>query len=608
MVPVPMPPVPMSPVRVIACGSVDDGKSTLIGRLLHDAGAVSVDHLAALGPDPDLSLLVDGLAAEREQGVTIDVAWRAFDLGERRFILADAPGHEQYTRNMATAASTADAAVVLIDARKGVLTQTRRHTRILALMGVRRLLLTVNKMDLAGWSQEVFEAVAADYRAFAADLGLDDVTPIPISAMTGAGVTRRIPAMAWHDGPTLSQWLAQTPAPSPTDGPFRLPVQIVLRDGEARAFAGRVAGGAIRPGDPLRVLPSGAEAAVASIDGPDAATARAGQSVSLTLDRPIEVSRGDWLVSPDAPPAVADQFEAHLVWMSDQPLLPGRTYDLKIGTATVPARVMEIRHRVDPDSGEALAARTLALNEIGLVTLSLDAAVPFEPYAESRELGGFILIDRMTAATAGAGMIRFALRRATSIRPQPLSVSRADRAARKGQTPLVLWFTGLSGAGKSTIADRVEQRLLERGFHSALLDGDNVRGGLNRDLGFTDADRVENIRRVAEVARLMTDAGLIVLVAFISPFQAEREMARALMEPGEFLEIHIDVPLTVAEARDVKGLYARARAGQLANFTGVDSPYEPPQAPDLRIDTAACSPDQAADLVMELVLRTQRPG
>ncbi|MFN3559724.1 MAG: adenylyl-sulfate kinase [Brevundimonas sp.] len=593
------------PVRLITCGSVDDGKSTLIGRLLHDAGAVPADQLAALGPDPDLSLLVDGLSAEREQGITIDVAYRYFDLEGRRFILADTPGHEQYTRNMATAASTADLAVVLVDVRKGVLTQTRRHTRILSLMGVRRVLLAVNKMDLVGGSKEAFDAVVADYAAFAAALGLEDVTAVPLSALTGAGVTRRDPALSWYDGPLLSQWLKQTPAPVAVDGPLRLPVQTVIRHGEHRGFAGRVASGAIRPGDPVRILPSGAEAVVASVSGPSPERARAGQSVSLTLDRPVDVSRGDLLVSPDAPPAVADQFEAHLVWMSDQPLLPGRTHDLKIGALTVPARVMEIKHRVDPDSGEALAARTLGLNEIGLVTLSLDTAVPFEPYAVSRDLGGFILIDRMSSATTGAGMIRFALRRATNIQPQVLSLTRANHAAQKGQTPLVLWFTGLSGAGKSTIANRVEQRLFAQGLHSTLLDGDNVRGGLNRDLGFTDADRVENIRRVAEVARLMTDAGLIVLVSFISPFRAERDMARALMAPGEFIEIHVDAPLEAAEARDVKGLYAKARQGRLANFTGIDSPYEPPLAPDLRIDTTACSPEQAADLVMDLVRARQ---
>jgi len=594
-----------APIRLIACGSVDDGKSTLIGRLLHDAGAVPADQLAALGPDPDLSLLVDGLSAEREQGITIDVAYRFFELAGRRVILADAPGHEQYTRNMATAASTADVAVVLVDARKGVLTQTRRHTRILALMGVRRVLLAVNKMDQVGWSHQTFDAVAADYRAFASTLGLDDVTAVPVSALTGAGVLRRDPALSWYEGPTLSQWLVQTPAPAMADGPFRLPVQTVIRHGEHRGFAGRVAQGAIGPGDPVRVLPSGAKALVSAVSGPTP-DAHAGQSVSITLDRPLDVSRGDWLISSEYPPDVADQFEAHLVWMSDQPLLPGRVHDLKIGTTTVPARVMEIKHRVDPNSGEALAARTLGLNEIGLITLSLDAPVPFEPYADNRDLGGFILIDRMSSATAGAGMIRFALRRATNIRPQPLSVSRAERAARKGQTPLVLWFTGLSGAGKSTIANLVELRLMEHGLHSTLLDGDNIRGGLNRDLGFTDADRVENIRRVAEVARLMTDAGLIVLVSFISPFRAEREMARALMEPGEFLEIHIDAPLALVEARDVKGLYARARAGRLANFTGIDSPYEAPEAPDLRIDAAALTPEQAADRILDLILN--RPG
>jgi bifunctional enzyme CysN/CysC len=588
----------MGPVRLITCGSVDDGKSTLIGRLLHDLGAVPADQLAALGPDPDLSLLVDGLAAEREQGITIDVAYRYFDLDGRRFILADTPGHEQYTRNMATAASTAEAAVVLVDARKGVLTQTRRHVRILALMGVRRLLLAVNKIDLVGHDRALFAEIATDFRAFAADLGIEDVTAAPLSALTGAGATRRDPALDWHEGPILTDWLAATPSKSLAEGPFRLPVQTVIRHGEHRGFAGRLAAGSIRPGDPVRVLPSGAEAVVAAVTG-------GGRSVSVTLDRPVDVSRGDWLVSPDAPPAVADQFEAHLVWMSDQPLLPGRVHDLKIGTATVPARVMEIKHRVDPDSGEALAARTLGLNEIGLVTLSLDAPVPFEPYAASRDLGGFILIDRMTSATAGAGMIRFALRRATNIRPQPLSIGRDDRAALKNQRPLVLWFTGLSGAGKSTIADLVDQRLFEAGLHATLLDGDNVRGGLNRDLGFTDADRVDNIRRVAEVARLMTDAGLIVLTAFISPFRAERDMARALMAPDEFLEIHIDAPLAAVEARDVKGLYAKARAGRLANFTGIDSPYEPPETPDLRIDTTACSPEQAADLIIDLIRAKQ---
>ena len=590
-------------LRLIACGSVDDGKSTLIGRLLHDTGAIPADQLAALGPDPDLSLLLDGLAAEREQGITIDVAWRFFDLDGRRVILADAPGHEQYTRNMAVAASTADAAVVLVDARHGVLVQTRRHTRILALMGVRRILLAVNKMDLVDRSRAVFEAVSADYRAFALSLGLDDVTAVPVVAREGDNLLHRSEATPWHEGPTVAQWLRASEVAAPASEAMRLPVQTVLRGDGYRAFAGRLTGGPLRVGDTVRVLPSGIEAWVARLlDGSsEVPSAPAGRSVAVVLDRPVDVSRGDLLVDPARPPEVADQFEAHLVWMSDSPLLPGRAYDLKIGAAVVPARVTALKHRVDVDTGEALAARTLGRNDIGLATLSLDAPVPFEPYAASRDLGGFILIDRMTSGTAGAGMIRFALRRSANVRPQPLAVDRSARAALNGHRPLVLWFTGLSGAGKSTIANLVEQRLFAEGLHSTLLDGDNVRRGLSRDLGFTDADRVENIRRVAEVARLMTDAGLIVLVAFISPFRAERAMARELMAEGEFLEIHIDAPLEVVEARDVKGLYRKARRGELANFTGIDSPYEPPEAPDLRLDVTALTPDQAADRVLSLV-------
>ena len=590
-------------LRVIACGSVDDGKSTLIGRLLHDSGSVPADQLAALGPEPDLSLLVDGLAAEREQGITIDVAWRFFDLEGRRVILADAPGHEQYTRNMAVAASTADAAIVLVDARQGVLIQTRRHTRILALMGVRRVLLAVNKMDLAGHDRAAFDAVAADYRAFASGLGLDDVTAVPVVARRGDNVLNRSAATPWHQGPTVAEWLQASDVAAPADGAMRLPVQMVLRGDGFRAFAGRLTGGPLRVGDAVRVLPSGVEAWVARLlDGSsEVPSAPAGRSIAVVLDRPVDVSRGALLADPAAPPEVADQFEAHLVWMSDSPLLPGRAYDLRIGAAVVPARVTALKHRVDVDTGEALAARTLKRNDIGLATLSLDAPVPFEPYGASRDLGGFILIDRMTSETAGAGMIRFALRRSANVRPQPLAVDRAARAALNGHPPLVLWFTGLSGAGKSTIANLVEQRLFAEGLHSTLLDGDNVRRGLSRDLGFTDADRVENIRRVAEVARLMTDAGLIVLVAFISPFRAERAMAREMMAEGEFLEIHIDAPLEVVEARDVKGLYRKARRGDLANFTGIDSPYEPPEAPDLRIDVTALTPEQAADRVLALV-------
>ena len=597
---------PREIVRLITCGSVDDGKSTLIGRLLHEAGAVPLDQTAALpliDGEPDLSFLVDGLAAEREQGITIDVAYRFFDIGERRFILADTPGHEQYTRNMVTAASTADLAIVLIDARKGVLTQTRRHSRLLALLGVRRVVLAVNKMDLVEGSRDRFEAIIDDYRAFAASIGLTDVTTIPVSAKRGDNVMARGGSMAWYAGPTLMAHLETVGVSEAAPGPLRMAVQGVTRHADFRGIAGRIESGTVRPGDAVRILPSGVSAAIARIvalDG-DLEQARAGQSVTLTLTPDVDVSRGDLIAAADAPPEVADQFDAHVVWMSDRPLLPGRAYWLKLGPATVPARISDIRHKVNVDTGEELAATTLTLNDIGRCTLALDAPVAFESYAVNRDLGGFILIDRMTNETAGAGMIRFALRRSANVRPQALSVSRADRAALKRQLPLVLWFTGLSGAGKSTIANRVEQRLHAEGLHTVLLDGDNVRHGLNRDLGFTDADRVENIRRVAEVARLMTDAGLIVLVSFISPFRDERRMARERMEPGEFIEIFVDAPLEVAEARDVKGLYAKARAGQLANFTGIDSAYEPPEAPELRIDAAATSPDDATEQVMALV-------
>ena len=602
---------PAEIIRLITCGSVDDGKSTLIGRLLHDAGAIPADQLAAL-PDldgaPDLSFLVDGLSAEREQGITIDVAYRFFDLGERRFILADTPGHEQYTRNMVTAASTADLAVVLVDARKGVLTQTRRHSRILALLGVRRVVLAVNKMDLVAGARDPFDAIVDDYQAFAAGIGLNDVTAIPTCARTGENVSAGGDLTPWYAGPDLVTHLQTVRVAETAPGPLRMPVQGVIRpNADFRGFTGRIAVGEARPGDAVRILPSNAEAVIERIvtmDG-DLDCAGAGQSVTLTLAPDVDVSRGDLIVSPRAPPEVADQFEAHLVWMSDRPLLPGRSYWLQLGATTAPARISDLRHKVNVDTGERLAAATLNLNDIGLCTLALDAPVAFEPYAVNRELGGFILIDRMTNETAGAGMIRFALRRAANVRPQALSVSRTDRAALKRQSPLVLWFTGLSGAGKSTIANLVEQRLLDEGLHSVLLDGDNVRHGLNRDLGFTDADRVENIRRITEVARLMTDAGLIVLVSFISPFREERRMARERMEPGEFVEIFVDVPLAVAEARDVKGLYAKARAGQLSHFTGIDSPYEAPDAPDLRIDASASSPEEAAERIMALVHAAQ---
>ena len=605
---------PKEIVRLITCGSVDDGKSTLIGRLLFDAGAIPTDQIAAL-PDldgaPDMSFLVDGLSAEREQGITIDVAYRFFDIGERRFVLADTPGHEQYTRNMVTAASTADLAIVLVDARKGVLTQTRRHSRLLALLGVRKVVLAVNKMDLVEGSRERFDTIVEDYGAFAEQIGLIDVTAIPTCARTGGNVSSADDLMPWYSGPRLMAHLRTVRLAGAATVPMRMTVQGVSRPhADFRGFAGRIVAGAARPGDAVHILPSGVSATIERIvtmDG-DLDEAGAGQSVTLTLTPDVDVSRGNLIAAAGAPPEVADQFEAHLVWMSERPLLPGRSYWLKLGAETVGARISDLKHKVNVDTGELLAAPTLALNDIGLCTLALDAPVAFEPYAVNRDLGGFILIDRMTNVTAGAGMIRFALRRAANIHPQALTVSRTDRAALKHQSPLVLWFTGLSGAGKSTIANRVEQRLLAEGLHSVMLDGDNVRHGLNRDLGFTDADRVENIRRVAEVARLMTDAGLIVLVSFISPFREERRMARERMEAGEFLEVFIDVPLDVAEARDVKGLYAKARAGQLSHFTGIDSPYEAPEAPELRIDAAACSVDEAADRIIALVHTAQAAG
>ncbi|MDI1281833.1 adenylyl-sulfate kinase [Brevundimonas sp.] len=595
-------------VRLVTCGSVDDGKSTLIGRLLYDAGAVPEDQLLALGDDPDLSRLVDGLSAEREQGITIDVAYRYFDLGDRRFILADAPGHEQYTRNMVTAASGADVAVVLIDARNGILTQTRRHSRLLALMGVRRLVLAVNKMDLVDWSPDRFDEIRADFRGFAAELGLDDVTAIPISARHGVNIATRSDQAAWYQGPTLMDWLRAIRLDAAATGPLRMMVQGTIRPhADFRGAAGWIADGEVRPGQAVHILPSGVAATVDRIvtrDG-DLETAGRHQAVTLALIPDVDVSRGDLIVAADRQPGVADQFEAHLVWMSYRPLLPGRSYWLKLGTTTLPAQVSDIRHRINVDTGEHQAARTLELNDIGYCVVAVTTPIAFEPYMTSRSLGGFILIDRMTEETVGAGMITRALHRSANVRPQALHVSRDQRAALKRQKPMVLWFTGLSGAGKSTIANRVEQALLDQGLHTVLLDGDNLRHGLNRDLGFTDADRVENIRRVTEVARLMTEAGLIVLVSFISPFRAERQMARERMAPGEFIEIFVDVPLAVAEQRDTKGLYAKARAGQLPHFTGIDSPYEAPESPDLHIDTTTCSPEAASSRILALVQSRQ---
>ena len=609
-------------LRFITCGSVDDGKSTLIGRLLHDTRLLLDDQLAALEKDSlrhgtqngeiDFALLVDGLAAEREQGITIDVAYRFFSTEKRKFIVADCPGHEQYTRNMATGASTADLAVVLVDARKGLLTQTRRHSYIVSLLGIRHVVLAVNKMDLVGFDAAVFEAIAADYAALAGTLGITRVQAIPLSALKGENLLSASAAMPWYTGPSLLQALESADvATLDAASPLRLPVQWVNRPNQDfRGFAGTVAAGTVAPGDDVVVLPSGRRTRVQRIvtaDG-DLAQAVAGQAVTLTLAEEVDVSRGDVIAAAGDPPQVADQFAAHLLWMGEQALLPGRPYWLKIGARTVTAQVTDIKHKVDVNTQAELAARHLDLNEVGCCNLSLDQAIAFEPYARSRRLGGFILIDRQTNATVAAGTLDFALRRAANIHWQHMEVDKVARARSMGQTPRCVWFTGLSGSGKSTVANLVDKRLMAMGLHTCILDGDNVRHGLNRDLGFTDADRVENIRRVAEVARLMTDAGLIVLVSFISPFREERRMARERMEPGEFLEVFIDVPLEVAEARDVKGLYAKARAGQLSHFTGIDSPYEAPEAPDLRIDATGCSVDEAADRIIALVRAAQAAG
>jgi len=600
-------------LRFITCGSVDDGKSTLIGRLLYDSKMLFEDQIAAIEADSkkwgtqgdaiDFALLVDGLAAEREQGITIDVAYRFFSTDRRKFIVADTPGHEQYTRNMVTGASTADVAVILIDARKGVLTQTRRHSHLVGLIGIRQVVLAINKMDLVGYDQATFDRIDADYRAFAAQIGLEQVTTIPVSGLRGDNIAQRSSAMPWYAGPCLMEFLETCPVDDARlqGQPMRLPVQWVNRPNlDFRGFCGLMASGQVRPGDRVRVLPSGRESTVARIvafDG-DRTLAVAGESVTLTLADEVDISRGDVIAAASAPPEVADQFECHLVWMDDEPLLPGRGYLLKIGARTVNATVTEIKHKVNVNTLEHVAAKTLALNEIAVCNLSLDRPVAFEPYAVNREMGGFIVIDRLTNHTVGAGMLKFALRRAHNIHLQPLDVDKAARAALLGQKPAVLWFTGLSGAGKSSIANAVTKRLYAMGRATYLLDGDNVRHGLNRDLGFTDVDRVENIRRVAEVARLMVDAGLIVITAFISPFRSERDLARHLLAPGEFIEVHVDVPLAVAEARDVKGLYAKARRGELPHFTGIDSPYEAPETPELRLPATEISVEEAAEQVI----------
>ena len=598
-------------LRFITCGSVDDGKSTLIGRLLYDSKMILDDQMAALeadskrvgtqGGDIGFALLVDGLAAEREQGITIDVAYRFFSTDKRKFIVADTPGHEQYTRNMVTGASTADAAVILIDARRGVLTQTRRHSYLVSLLGIRHVILAINKMDLVGWSQETYDTILAEYRDFAAQIGVNDFTAIPMSALKGDNITEHSDAAPWYDGPPLMALLESLPVEDDLQSrPFRMPVQWVNRPNlDFRGFSGLISTGVIKPGDRIKALPSGRESTVERIvtfNG-DLPQAVAGQSVTLTLATEIDISRGDVISIAASPPPVADQFEATLVWMDDEAMLPGRPYLLKIGARTVGASITEPKYKVNVNTMEHLAAKRLELNEIGVCNLSLDAAIAFDPYAENRDLGGFILIDRISNRTVAAGMIHFALRRSQNVHWQALDVDKAARAALKGQRGRVVWLTGLSGSGKSTIANLVEKKLHANGRHTYILDGDNVRHGLNRDLGFTDEDRVENIRRVAEVSRLMVDAGLIVLVSFISPFRAERRLARDLQAEGDFVEVYIDTPLAVAEARDVKGLYKKARAGELKNFTGIDSPYEAPEAPEIRIDTTKTSPTEAAEQI-----------
>ena len=604
-------------LRFLTCGSVDDGKSTLIGRLLYDCRLLLEDQLAALatdsvrfgttGTDLDLALLVDGLQAEREQGITIDVAYRYFATLRRKFIVADTPGHEQYTRNMVTGASTAELAVLLIDARKGLLPQTRRHSHIVALLGIHDVVVVVNKMDAIGWDKAAFERIKSEYLTFAAKVGFARVLCIPASALHGDNVTRRSDAMPWYDGPTLIEHLESVEILSgATDRPFRMPVQWVNRpNSQFRGYCGTLASGKVRRGDRLAVLPSGAAVVVARIvtRNGDLEEAVAGQAITLTLAEAVDISRGDVLAARDARPAVADQFSAHVIWMSEQPMLPGRSYLLQTGTALVPAQVTELKYKVSVNTLEQIAAKHLDLNEIGLCNIVVDRAIAFDPYAENRDMGGFILIDRITNATAACGMIDFPLRRSTNIHWQALEIDKNARAMLKGQKPCVLWLTGLSGAGKSTIANVVEQLLHQQGRHTVLLDGDNIRHGLNRDLGFTDEDRVENIRRVAEVAKLVVEAGLIVIVSFISPFRSERRMARGLVGEEEFIEIYVNTPLAICEARDPKGLYRLARTGKLPNLTGIGSAYEPPERPELVLAAGTRPPDVLAEEVVAMLKR-----
>ena len=608
-------------LRFITCGSVDDGKSTLIGRMLYESKMIFEDQLTALQSDSarfgtqgegiDFALLVDGLASEREQGITIDVAYRFFSTDRRKFIVADTPGHEQYTRNMATGASTADLAIILIDARKGILTQTRRHSYIVSLLGIRHVVLAVNKMDAVEYSRDVYETITRDYAQFASGLGKDgkppfEIVSIPVSALKGDNIVEPSSNMDWYRGPVLLSHLETVKVDDLAESqPFRLPIQWVNRpDSSFRGFAGQIASGVISPGERIRVQPSGRESTVARIvtQSGDLERAVAGQSITLTLNDEIDISRGD-LISPALSPAeVADQFETTILWMADEPMLPGRPYLLKIGPKTILATITAPKYQVNVNTFEHIAATKLDLNEIGVCNIATDRLIAFDPYETNRETGGFILIDRLTNATVGMGLIHFALRRSANIHWQALEVDRSRRAELKNQKPAVLWFTGLSGSGKSTIANLLEKKLAALGHHTYLLDGDNVRHGLNKDLGFTDADRVENIRRVAEVSKLMADAGLIALVSFISPFRSERRMARELMPEGEFIEVFVDTPLELAEQRDVKGLYKKARAGEIRNFTGIDSPYEPPETPEIQIQTADMSAEDAASMIFDELL------
>ena len=603
-------------LRFITCGSVDDGKSTLIGRMLYEAQLIFEDQVTALqtdskkmgtqGGDIDFALLVDGLAAEREQGITIDVAYRFFNTDKRKFIVADTPGHEQYTRNMVTGASTADVAIILVDASQGILTQTRRHSFIASLLGIEHVVLAVNKMDLMDYAAAPFEAICDEYEALRAHFAFKSVTPIPMSALKGDNVIERSGQMSWYQGPTLLGFLETVDIRARlTQHGFRLPVQWVNRpNADFRGFSGTVVAGSIRPGDAIRALPSGQLATVERVVlfDQDLDQALTDQAVTLTLDTEIDLSRGDLIVSADSPCEVSDQFEAELVWMDQDPGYIGRSYRLQLGTSQVNASLSSIKFKYDVNTFEHLTGRSLALNEIANVQITLDTAIPFEAYADCPALGAFVLIDRYSNATVAAGMIRFALRRASNVHRQALSIDRPAREKLAGHRGRVVWLTGLSGAGKSTIASAAEQLLHDQGLRTYILDGDNVRHGLSKDLGFTVADRVENIRRIAEVAKLMVDAGIIVLTAFISPFRAERDMAKSLFTPEDFLEIFVDTPLAIAEARDPKGLYKKARRGELPNFTGIDSDYEPPLQPDLRLNTGDRSVEDCAKALAEVIV------